>query len=282
MIGQSGFSVTDGINTLQHLSDGVEHLFGGAGDDWFMMLPNAALAGGRGTISGGAGTDVISYEHYAQYYHRSIYNGVGLAQPADVEQVILPPEKPVTENVLLELLLQFGAGKTLDEVIDHLEQAASTYRASGSGIAVPLKPEVPTAVMTLSGSMVAFSSDITGVATVTDLLVAGLSDPLLIRPGMSFLGQSGRLTTFGAGASLIQALMVRLLTGDGEQGAVQSGESMAVIFQVPAHMLGYDLAIMWWNEAHGMWQELDTIITPDGRTIAVTKLTGTFALVAKE
>ena len=95
---------------------------------------------------------------------------------------------------------------------------------------------------------------------------------------MNYLGQSGRMETFGSGAALIRGGTISLTNGS----SVPAGESIAVIFQTPAHMLGRDLAIMWWDEARGTWREINATVTPDGSIIGVTNFTGTFVLVMKD
>jgi mucin-19 len=277
MIG-GGVSVTDTANTLAHTGDSIEHLIGGAGSDWFIMGPGASLAGGTGTITGGPGMDVISYEHYAEYYHRSIYNGVGLAQPADVEIVIFPPAKQAAEDVLFELLSVYGDATSIDALIDLVKSNSGTYKP-GSGGSVALMLGQPTAVLTPAGSLVVFSGGIGGTASVADIILSGSAGLMVVQPGVGYLAQSGQTQTFGEAATIVHVLAVSVFTSSGELTNLLPGESIAVIFQIPAHMLGQNMAIMWWNEARGMWQEISSSITPDGRIIAITKCTGTFVLV---
>ncbi|MBC8509099.1 MAG: hypothetical protein H8D34_29955, partial [Chloroflexi bacterium] len=96
---------------------------------------------------------------------------------------------------------------------------------------------------------------------------------------------SGNLEEFEAsepGWTFITDITVSVFNGSGLLDKLPPGESMAVIFQISANMLGRDLAIMWWDEARGMWREIDAHVTPDGRCVAITNLTGTFVLVAKD
>ena len=277
-----GVQVSAGANLLEHPCNCIEHLIGGSGSDWFVMSrPGAQLAGGTGTITGGDGYDTISYEHYAEYASWRIYNGIGLAKPADVENVVMPPEKPATDDVLLDLLGYYGGNKTIDELIDLVKGDVGTYR-SGSGTSLPLNIGLPTAILTPADNLVVFSGGIGGVATVEDIPGSSLATFDLIRPGMTYLGQNRRMGTFSGDAALVGGVTVSVSNGDGALGMLPTGESMAVIFQIPAYMLGRDVAIMWWDEARGVWREIDATVTPDGRIIGITNLTGTFVLVARD
>lgn len=272
----------DGGNALYHYANQVEHLIGGSGNDWFIMVqPGAKLAGGRGTITGGLGYDTISYEHYATYYHPSIYNGVGLAAPADVERVILPPEPPEGDNVLLSLLSFYGDDKSLDELIDLIKADPNTYRLIGT-ITIPLNTQIPTAVVTHAGHLVVFPSGLGGVASVEMIPGSSLADFGSLLPGMKYLDLSGRIRYLSENAALIDGLNVGLSAGNGAFTDLLPGEKIVIIFQIPVHMLGFDVAIMWWDAARGLWREIPSSVTPDGRCIAVTDLTGTFVLVAKD
>ncbi|MBC8503402.1 MAG: hypothetical protein H8D34_00975, partial [Chloroflexi bacterium] len=295
MIG-GGVQVSDGLNTLEHQGNSVEHLSGGGGSDWFIMIgAGATLADGIGTISGGLGYDTISYEHYQRNDGgHQLYNGLGLAKPADVENVVMPPEEPAEENVLLELLGQFG-DKSIDELIDLVNADSGTYQqgtlsssipvtggqAQVIGSSIPLNIGLPTAISTPAGHLVVFSGGIGGVASVKDIPDSSLAIFDLIRPGMNYLAQNGRMGTFGSGAALIGGVTVNVTNGDGILSMLPSSETMAVIFQIPAHMVNEMMSIMWWDEARGMWREIDATMTPDGRIFVITRLTGTFVLVAK-
>jgi|GEM_PF-2970141 len=276
-----GVSVSDGLSLLYHPDNRIEHLIGSSGDDWFVMGPGSSLAGGRGTITGGLGYDILSYEHYAPYYHRSIYNGVGLAAPADVEHVIFPPEPPAKPDVIYELLGYYGAGKSLDELIDLVLSDPGTYRP-GSSVSLPLNVGVPTSILTPANNLVVFSSSIGGVVEVRDLVGSDIANYYAVLPGNNYIGQGGRVETFSATAEYIRGIQYLLSNGSASLSTLPDGESMAVIFQLPAYMLGRTMSIMWWDEARGMWREIAYRVTPDGRCIAITNLTGTFILVTKD
>ena len=272
--------VRDGVNMLTHLSDDVEHLIGGSGDDWFDMAGSGTvLAGGQGTITGGLGYDTISYEHYKLINgaHR-LYNGLGLATPADVENVVMPPENPDPEAT--DELFAFYGATTLDELIEIVKNDPGTYPSS-AGSTLPLRVGMPSAVQTASGSLVIFSGGIGGTVNIKDLPESDLEGMGIIT-GSTYITQGGQMVTFGSEMACISLISVAASAANGDLGSLPAGEVMILVFQAPAEALGQELAIMWWDEARGMWREVSTMTTADGSCIAITNLTGTFALMAKE
>jgi len=274
--------VSDSTNTLLHLDNVIEHLIGGSGDDWFDMIgTDTQLARGRGTITGGLGYDTISYENYkCNNGGNRLFNGLGLAGPADVENVVFPPSPPQASDALLQLLGYFGDQGSLDDLIDLIKDDPGTHRL-GSGSTVSLNVGVPTSILTPNNNLVVLSGGIGGVVTVNDILVGDMSNGQEIGSGNRYLGKNGQFSTFGLDAKCVKGLAINLFGANGSSGSLPVGESMAFIFQVPTEMLGKNLAIMWWDEDRGMWREVPCMITPDGRCIAITGLTGTFALVSK-
>jgi len=274
--------VSDSTNTLLHLDNVIEHLIGGSGDDWFDMIgTDTQLARGRGTITGGLGYDTISYENYkCNNGGNRLFNGLGLAGPADVENVVFPPSPPQASDALLQLLGYFGDQGSLDDLIDLIKDDPGTHRL-GSGSTVSLNVGVPTSILTPNNNLVVLSGGIGGGVTVNDILVGDMSNGQEIGSGNRYLGKNGQFSTFGLDAKCVKGLAINLFGANGSSGSLPVGESMAFIFQVPTEMLGKNLAIMWWDEDRGMWREVPCMITPDGRCIAITGLTGTFALVSK-
>ncbi len=58
------YFVTDGISTLTHAGDEIEHLVGGIANDVFRFVDGAVLAGGIGIVDGGTGNDILDYSLY--------------------------------------------------------------------------------------------------------------------------------------------------------------------------------------------------------------------------
>ena len=206
-----------------------------------------------------------------------------MARPADVERVIFPPEPPRPpkrrDDLLQKLLGYYGSG-TVDELIDLIIDDSNTYRV-GPGGSIGLNLGYPTAVLTMAGNLVVFSDGIGGVATVSDIVLCSATNPMAVCPGLKYLDLSGRIQIFSEDAAFVTGVRINLSNGHGGLDTLPSGEGIIVVFRIPAHMLGHDISIMWWDESRGMWREIDFIRTSAGRCIAITKLTGAFALIAK-
>ena len=273
--------ISEGSNVVFHPYNVVEHLIGGIGDDWFTMAGKTPmLAGGRGTIVGGEGNDTISYEYYLleNGAHR-LFNGLGLAKPADVENVVLPPIPDPEDDVLLELLTFFGGDKPLDELIDLAKDDPGTFRP-GSNSAVSLHIGLPTSILTPANILFVLSGGIGGLVRFSDVSESEMNIGQQILEGGTYIGQNGQIRSFGSEALCIAGVSIEVSNGGGSLTGLPSGETIALIFQAPSALMGKDLAIMWWDEARGKWREIDFIITPEGRYVAVTNLTGTFVLVS--
>jgi hypothetical protein len=277
---EAALFVTDSLNTVTHFADFVEHLVGGSGDDLFEMAHAwVELANSTGTIRGGLGVDTISYVNYSKYFRDGIYNGVGLAGTADVEILTVPPVRPKGDSGVSELFGEYGAN-SIDELIDIVKDHPGTY-PSGSGTPLPLNPGTPTAVSTASGNLVIFPAGVAGTTSVKELSPVDL-EKQGIQTGATYITQSGRIAASGPGAQILSAMSIAVSTSGEISENLPTGKSIAVIFQMPADMLGKNVAIMWWDAARGMWTELHGISTAGGNCIAYTHLTGTFALMAND
>ncbi|MFQ5409184.1 MAG: hypothetical protein ACE5FI_12290, partial [Anaerolineales bacterium] len=286
-----GVFVSDAFgNTVVHLGNFIEHLIGGVGDDRFIFSgPGVLLAGGRGTIDGGAGRDVIDYRLYARY-NTGIFNGLGLARPANVEIVLLPPAPPPPPpppphlrrpaSVLDELFDRFG-DRTLDELVGLVKRDAGTHHANGTPI--ELDDSAPTAIQTPEDNLVLLSSDSGAAASVRDVTNDDLEHLVPFYKGAGFINRDEQIETFSSDAEFVTGVTVDVSDGNGAMDSLSNGGTMAVVFEEttdPA-MVGRDMVIMWWDAALGTWHELATTVTADGRYVAVTSLTGTFVLVAR-
>lgn len=282
-----GFIIGDGVyvsarfNLLAHQGDFIERLIGGSGDDLFTMSrPGAVLAFGRGIIIGGGGFDTISYERYAKYNHRGIYNGVGLGRAADVEKFVYPPERPAPENILLRVVDQYG-DKPIDELINLVKSDPTTHRPSNGSI-IPLNIDKPTAIQTPADNLVILSKNGGGRVIVEDVIEPDLGTLTPLNSSGNYLNQGGQLKSFGESSKFIKGVSVEVFNGDGSVGQLPQEDSIVVIFEIAPELIDRTVSILWWDEVRGIWREIDSTITPDGRCLAVTNLAGTFVLAAND
>ncbi|RKY41296.1 MAG: hypothetical protein DRP85_06715, partial [Candidatus Makaraimicrobium thalassicum] len=280
--------ISDGANIALHIGNFIENLIGGEGDDRFIFSEfGVSLAEGTGTIDGGDGIDTIDYSLCGCGNRDLIYNGYGLAEPAKVEIIIIPRPCPVNKGgrggrgtVIEEEFSRFGNDLSLDELIDVVKDDPSTYTANGTPI--KMDTDLPTATLTQAGSLVMFSSNSGNTARVKDVVIGNLKQ--MITPGIAFINLRGQIEIFSADAKFIKGVTVEVSDNSNQMmNSLTNDGTLAVVFDKINYsdIADRDMAIMWWDEALGMWHELETIVTDKGRYVTVTNLTGTFVLVAK-
>ncbi len=127
-----------------------------------------------------------------------------------------------------------------------------------------------------------FSSNSGNTARVKDVVIGNLKQ--MITPGIAFINLRGQIEIFSADAKFIKGVTVEVSDNSNQMmNSLTNDGTLAVVFDKINYsdIADRDMAIMWWDEALGMWHELETIVTDKGRYVTVTNLTGTFVLVAK-
>jgi len=269
------FVVTGGGSLVTHWGDYVEHFVGGQGNDWFVLTqPGMSIAGGKATIVGGPGYDTIDYSAHARY-SAGVSNGDGLAQAADVEDIVKPPTPPRAKQLIAELLGGL-VDHSLDEIIFLLRHAAQTKHLF-DGETATLDLNDSTTVMTLLGTMVVLPGGSGKTVTVSDArpheIEAHYSS---IQAGKYFINLSGDRIAFSPNAFFARGVSIRV-SGNNLGG----GNPMVVTFDSPVSAPGTHYVIMAWDAVLGIWCELETIVTPGGYVMAFVDFPGTFILVAK-